>query len=170
MKKLLSLSLLSLLWFTQCKVAKYSADKLPVRQVVFGDGGGFAGIETTYTLLENGQLFKKVGTDGAYQELKSIKPKQAKELFTKVNSLQLFKLDMEKPGNLYYFLRQVTDHLDSRVTWGSGDFVPPQAVVSVYKELQSLTKLRETVKTNASSTPNKDAKDSKGKTEETGKW
>lgn len=107
-----------LLLFSACKTTKYTPDKLPIRQIVFGDGGGFAGIETSYTLLENGQIFKQVGVEGPMQGLKSIKPKEAKALFDKVNSLQLFKLDMDKPGNMYYYLRQVTDHLDSRVTWG----------------------------------------------------
>ncbi len=128
-----------------CKVTKYTPDKLPIRQIVFGDGGGFAGIETSYTLLENGQIFKQVGMDGAMTEMKAIKSKEAKKLFDKVNSLQLFKLDIEKPGNLYYFLRQVTDHLDSRVTWGAGDYLPPEGIVSVYKELKALTKERATV-------------------------
>lgn len=142
MKKFLPVLAMMLLFSQACKVAKYTPEKLPARQVVFGDGGGFVGIETSYTLLENGQLFKQVGVEGAFEELKSIKPKQAKAFFEKVNSLQLFKLDIEKPGNMYYFLRHVTDNLDSRVTWGAGDYLPPQALVSVYKELKALTKDR----------------------------
>ncbi len=135
---------------------------MPIRQIVFGDGGGFAGIETSFTLLENGQIFKQVGVEGAFEELKSIKSKEAKVLFDKVNSLQLFKLDIEKPGNMYYFLRQVTDNLDSRVTWGAGDYMPPQGLVSVYKELKALTKDREAAKTKKSDKANAQ----KGKTDE----
>ena len=134
---MLTLSLLA------CKTTKYTPEKFPVRQIVFGDGGGFAGIETAYTLLENGQLFKQVGVEGAYVELKAIKSKQAKELFDKVNSLQLFKLDIDKPGNMYYFLRQVTDHLDSRVTWGAGDYMSPPGLVNVYRELKSIAKAQQ---------------------------
>lgn len=137
------------LLFTACKTTKYTPDKLPVRQIVFGDGGGFTGIETSYTLLENGQLFKQVGVEGSMQGLKSIKSKDAKALFDKVNSLQLFKLDIEKPGNMYYFLRQVTDHLDSRVTWGAGDYMPPQGLVTVFKELRAIAKQQEAAGTKA---------------------
>lgn len=173
MKKLLLLALSSLFFFSNCKVVKYTSDKLPVQQIVFGDGGGFAGIETAYTLLENGQIFKKIGADGTYSELKSIKPKQAKTLFEKVNSLQLFKLDMEKPGNLYYFLQQATDQIDSRVTWGAGDYVPPQAVVSVYKELQAIVKTQAaatTAQKSGSKPGGTEGKEKKEKTEEPGKW
>ncbi|MBK9014592.1 MAG: hypothetical protein IPM82_11220 [Saprospiraceae bacterium] len=100
--------------------------------------------------------------EGTFEELKSIKSKEAKLLFDKVNSLQLFKLDIEKPGNMYYFLRQVTDNLDSRVTWGAGDYMPPQGLVSVYKELKALTKDREAAKTKKSDKANAQ----KGKTDE----
>ena len=153
MKNLLPvLALFSLAVLPACKVTKYTPDKLPIRQIVFGGGGGFAGIETSYTLLENGQIFKQVGMEGSFAELKPIKPKAAKALFDKVNSLQLFKLDIDKPGNMYYFLRQVTDHLDSRVNWGAGDYMPPQSLVSVYKELKDLAKDREAAKSKKSGT------------------
>ena len=147
MKNLLPfIALLSIAVLPACKTTKYTPEKFPIRQIVFGDGGGFAGIETSYTLLENGQIFKQVGIEGSFTELKPIKPKAAKVFFDKVNSLQLFKLDIDKPGNLYYYLRQVTDHLDSRVNWGAGDYMPPQGLVSVYKELKDLAKDREAAK------------------------
>lgn len=173
MKKSLTILSTIVLLFAACKVTKYNPEKLPARQVIFGDGGGFAGIETSYTLLENGQLFKQVGVNGNLQELKSIKPKQAKALFEKVNSLHLFKLDIEKPGNMYYFLRHVTDNLDSRVTWGAGDYLPPQGLVNVYKELKALTKDRPLAGTKATNgqpsegkkpeaDPNKSIEENKG--------
>ncbi|MCC6727160.1 MAG: hypothetical protein IT258_21835 [Saprospiraceae bacterium] len=143
MKKSLPILAMLAMLFAACKTTKYTPEKFPIRQVVFGDGGGFTGIETSYTLLENGQLFKQVGVEGAYMELKAIKAKKAKEMFDKVNALQLFKLDIEKPGNMYYFLRQVTDHLDSRVTWGAGDYMPPQGVVVVYRELKEIAKTQQ---------------------------
>ena len=149
MKKLLPIIAFSVLLFNQCKVVRHSADKLPTKQIIFGDGGGFSGIETSYTLLENGQLFKQVGTDGPYQELKSIKPKEAKVFFGKVASLQLYKMDIEMPGNLYYFLREVNETIDSRVTWGAGDYLPPRALVSTYKDLQEFASRQEMIERKA---------------------
>ncbi|MBI5914955.1 MAG: hypothetical protein HY842_06230 [Bacteroidetes bacterium] len=169
MKKLLPVFASLLLFLPACKVTKYTPEKLPIRQLVFGDGGGFAGIETSYTLLENGQIFRQVGVEGSFEELKSIKPKAAKALFEKVNSLQLFKLDIDKPGNLYYFLRQVTDNLDSRVTWGAGDYFPPQGLVAVYKELKTIVKDRQSANSKTSKTP-KTTADPKKTEEENSKW
>lgn len=153
-----------------CKVAKYTPDKLPARQLIFGNGGGFAGIETSFTLLENGQVFRQTGVEGSYEELKSIRPKEAKALFSKLSSLQLYKLDIEKPGNLYYFMREVTDKLDSKVTWGAGDYLPPQALISLYKELYSKVKDREAIAAGKSMPQEKNEEKKKKNNEEVIKW
>ena len=155
MKKLIPLSILTLLFFAQCKVVKYTPDKLPTKQVTFGEGGGFAGVETVYTLLENGQIFKQIGAESTYEELKSIKPKAAKSIFEKVHSLQLYKMDIERPGNLYYFLQEVNEAIDSRVVWGSGDYIPPASVISVFKELKEVVAKQEVVKEGQKSTDGK---------------
>ncbi len=142
-KVLLSITALFLFFLSGCKMTKYTSDKFPDHQLIFGKGGGFAGVETSFILLENGQIFRQVGTEGSYEELKPIRKKEAKAFFSKLSSLQLYKLDIEKPGNLYYFLQEITSSLDSRVTWGSGDYLPPQALMSLYKELHTLANNRE---------------------------
>jgi hypothetical protein len=129
-----------LLITTQCKVIKYTPEKLPLRQIIFGDGGGFSGIETSYILLENGQLFKKSGLGTGMQELESVRKKQTEELFRKTAAIQLYKLDIHKPGNLYYFLQEVNEETDSRATWGSGDYLPPQNLVNVHRELLGIAR------------------------------
>ena len=43
--------------FFACKQTRYAADNLPDRQLRWGSGGGYVGKETTYTLLDNGQIF-----------------------------------------------------------------------------------------------------------------
>ena len=146
MKKSTLFLALACCFFIQCKVTKYTPDKLPTKQVIFGDGGGFTGLETSYTVLENGQIFKQIGTGKAYEELKPVKPKKAKSYFDKVASLQLYKMDIEKPGNLYFFLQEVNETIDSRVTWGAGDYLPPQGIISVYKDLHALVKGQEVLK------------------------
>lgn len=171
MKKLLLLALLAPLLFFQCKVVRYTPEKLPVKQIMFGDGGGYANLETTYTLLENGQLFKRTGNDGKYEELKPMKASEAKQVFEKVASLQLYKLDIYKPGNLYYFLQDANAKTDSRIVWGAGDFLPPKSVVSVFRDLYATAKQRETIGEGKSSVVNKESKEAEKEKEiEAGKW
>lgn len=123
---------------SSCNVVKYTPEKFPSNQIIWGTGGGFTGIEYTYTLLPNGQLFLRQGVGSPYIELKPMKKKEAKPFFEKVASLQLFKQDIDKPGNMYYFLQEVTEETDSKATWGAGDYIPPSGVVALYKELDLL--------------------------------
>lgn len=171
MKKLLLLLPLSTLLFAQCKVVKYTPEKLPVKQILFGDGGGYANLETTYTLLENGQLFKRTGNDGKYEELKPLKASEARQIFEKVASLQLYKLDIYKPGNLYYFLQDVNAKTDSRIVWGAGDFLPPKSVVAVFRDLYATAKSRQAIGEGKAPVANKQEGD-KGQDKQppAGKW
>lgn len=139
--------MLAILLFSHCKVVKYTPAALPQHQLIIGSGGGFAGIETTFMLLENGQIFKRTGVDGVYEELRPVKPKEAKAIFEKAATLQLYKMDIVRPGNLYYFIHEVTETFDSRVTWGAGDYLPPKNLIAVYKEVHDLVTGREVVKT-----------------------
>ncbi len=159
MKKLLPIGLLVFLFFAACKIVKYTPDKLPERQLIFGNGGGFAGIETSFTVLENGQIFKRVGRDSAYVELVALPKKEAKLLFEKLTSLQLYKLDVNKPGNLYYFVQEINETIDSRATWGAGDYLPPQSLVSIYKELAAFVNDRKVVDSGKTAAPKPEDKD-----------
>ncbi len=165
MKSLLFFSVSALCFLSGCKIAKYTVDKLPSHQLIFGSGGGFSGLETTFILLENGQVFRQTGVDDVYEELKPIRRKKARDLFSKLSSLQLYKLDIENPGNMYYFLREVTDKLDSKVTWGAGDYLPPQALISLYKELSGLVKEKNATSAGTVTTPS-GKKETKDKNEE----
>ncbi|MAT55217.1 MAG: hypothetical protein CMN32_12105 [Saprospirales bacterium] len=138
MKSFLLACFFAVLAVSSCKVVKYTPEKFPSKQIIWEQGGGFTGVEVSYTLLPNGQLFKRTGVDGPYIELKPLKKKKATPFFEKMASLQLYKQDIEKPGNLYYFLQEVTEATDSRVVWGAGDFIPPAGFVKLYKELNAL--------------------------------
>ena len=72
---------------------KYSASKLPAEQIIFGNGGGFAGIETSFLLLDNGQIFKKIGQDSVWAAIKSANKKIAKQYFWSTYSKNINQRD-----------------------------------------------------------------------------
>ncbi len=131
---------------SNCKTTKYTPENFPVNQIIFGDGGGFSGIITEYLLLENGQIFHKTSTKEGYSEMESIKKKEAEVFFEQLNELRLHKLDINHPGNLYYFLRFTNEELDHTITWGTGDYNLRKDIMDFYKSLKSLTKNRKTIK------------------------
>lgn len=169
MKKLSLFLFFPLLFLAQCKVVKYTPDKLPAKQLIWGSGGGFAGIETSHILLENGQIFRHSGVAENYEELVPLKKKEATVFFEKLASLQLYKQDIDKPGNLYYFLQEITETIDSRVTWGTGDYLPPQNMVNLFRELHDLVKDR-TVKGAKVKAPKEEKDTVKDKEKDDTKW
>ena len=76
------LFLLSMWSLQACHSTQYSADQIPELQLVFGAGGGFSGLETTYILLENGQFWMQNGPGAHVTSLPSISKSKARQLFS----------------------------------------------------------------------------------------
>lgn len=123
---------------SQCKHPKYTAENLPEDRITFGNGGGFAGIETTYTLLENGQLFKFDSKAPAPVEIACAKKKAANNLFETAESLGLLTLDFKYPGNIYQFIEFQDDGEKSRITWGDTEHPVDPKIKELYNRLTGL--------------------------------
>ena len=122
----------------QCKNTEYTSANLPDEYLRFGDGGGFACIETSYTLLENGQFFKHKSKGTDTLELSSSKRKVAKKLFEKAESLGLEKLEFMYPSNIYTFIEIVDDGKTNRIAWGDREHLIDEKISAFYDELRQL--------------------------------
>ncbi len=135
-----SLALFSaLVIFSQCKNTKYTADNLPDEYLRFGNGGGFVGIETTYTLLENGQIFKSRSKEPDTLEITGCKRKLAKKILDVAETLGLETLDFMYPGNVYQFIEIQDDGKTNRIAWGDREHPVDEKISTFYAELQKLT-------------------------------
>jgi len=123
---------------SQCKHPKYTAETLPEDRLLFGNGGGFAGIETTYTLLENGQLFKTDSKAPALLEVTGTKKKAANALFETAESLGLLKLEFSHPGNIYQFIEFQDDGQKKRIVWGDTEHPVDTKIKDFYGQLMQL--------------------------------
>ncbi len=133
MRPILILSFLTVLFFS-CK-SQYSIDELPEKLLVFGSGGGMTGGVTTYTLLENGQLFSYNSITKENKERETLPKNMAKIFFEKMQALKLSEMNFNHPGNLYYFIKQVDGEEYYAVTWGSQDHEVSNECLALYKEL-----------------------------------
>ena len=87
-----------------CKSTQYKPENLPAQQLRWGNGGGYTGMETTFSILENGQIFKKEGLNASFSELADIKKGKAKKLFAQAIGIDLMEAKNLKPSNIYQFL------------------------------------------------------------------
>lgn len=135
---LLSLSLLATgLLIIACKQTKYTADKLPPKQIRWGNGGGFVGKETSHILLENGQIFGR-DISGNTTEANKIKGKKAKAIFKSLEALGLAKMDFNHPGNTYSFLEYQEGDMVQRVVWGEKGAMVGKPIEELFGQLNGL--------------------------------
>lgn len=122
-----------------CKHPKYAADKLPGKQIRWGNGGGIVGKEKSHILLENGQLFSR-DIMGTTVEAPKIKGKKAKTIFTQVDTLSLAKTEDNQPGNIYSFLEFQDGDMVSRVVWSDKNSSGLKSIKALFEELNGLLK------------------------------
>lgn len=131
--------LLVVLFYSSCKTTKYTPTDFPDAQITFGSGGGIAGLVTDYTLLENGQLFKRSSKDKRFVPLKGVKKDRVKQAFKNFTFLGLDKMEVDDPGNLYYFIEfKSKDGTAKKLTWGNGKTEMEKTLKLFYSQLSSL--------------------------------
>ena len=137
---LISITLLAtamLFWF--CKQPKYTVGKFPDKQLRWGTGGGFVGRENTFTLLENGQIFKSE-PNGQMTEQTKTKASKAKKIYETAETIGLAKLDFQHPANTYSFLEYQEGDMVQRITWGDPRYPVDTRVKELFAQLNDLVK------------------------------
>jgi len=122
-----------------CKQPKFAADKLPEKQIRWGNGGGFVGKEKSNILLENGQIFNR-DILGNTTEADKTKGKKAKALFKTIKALGLTQMEFNHPGNTYSFLEFQEGDMVSRVVWGDKNAPVGKPVEELFSALNALLK------------------------------
>ena len=121
-----------------CKLNHYDPEVYKRPVILFGEGGGFSGIETTYALIKKGYLFKKVGTQEEYELVRTVPVESCQAIFKKVKALSPAILKTQQAGNMYQFMEVEVDKETYRIVWGNeGKKVAPE-LKALYKELISL--------------------------------
>lgn len=123
MKKLLLLPLvLAFCACSVCKVAKQS----PITEIQFGSGGGFTGAVTTYTLKNDGSLWKQD------DKIKKLSCDSISSIYDLAE--QLPKVSFVHPSNTYSFVRIISSGTTYYYTWSFGT-MPDKKVTELYKKL-----------------------------------
>lgn len=105
-----------------CKVA----EKSPIREIQFGNGGGFTGALTTYYLKADGSLWKQG------QKLKNLSCDSLSTIYELAE--QLPQEDFIYPNNTYSFIRLTSRDTTYYYTWSWGE-MPDKKVIELYLKL-----------------------------------
>ncbi len=125
-----------------CRSHKYTAASLPDEVLIFGNGGGFTGIEHRYILCDNGQLFRQEGVGGAIEAAGYLRRRTARQAFEAIDSLGLRTLHYEKPGNVYHFFELPSGETAHRIVWdpNKSDEALPEDVRTFHAHLMELVR------------------------------
>lgn len=115
---------------------KIAPETLPADQIIFGNGGGFAGIEKTFVLLNDGQIFEKSLDGKVYERRACIGKKTAAKLFAECDSLKLSQRVFSEPDNLYQFMTiKTAGKVENRLSWGSPTKPVPDDIAAFFNKL-----------------------------------
>lgn len=106
-------------------------------KIVFGSGGGFTGQVMEYQLDARGNLKLIEGLSGAQTNLGKIKKSDLKKIYKTLSELNLSKMNINQPGNMYYFIKEVDSASINEVVWGNPDYDSPQDLQEFYDLLIS---------------------------------
>ena len=103
---------LVLLTITSCKTQQ------PF-QLSFGNGGGFTGQYTTYTLANDGKLYKEQSATKTKEPIATLGKKDIKDVETLLAKANLTSTGINNPGNMSTFLNLTKDGKSYNNTWSS---------------------------------------------------
>jgi hypothetical protein len=90
-----------------------------VEKITVGSGGGITGATKEYTINKDGSVLLLQGPKKATEGFGKISRKHLHEITRKSEEAGLKSLDLNEPGNFYYYIEIIENGKNHRVTWSS---------------------------------------------------
>lgn len=101
-----------------CKTKSYTPTSYTKRMLYFGGGGGFTGAVKSFYILENGQAFKAGMESNSFNEIAKLDSKVVKQIFANYDNLNLAKMELNEPQNMYKFIEHQDANGKHKLMWG----------------------------------------------------
>lgn len=122
-----------------CKTVPFQPESYRDDYLVIGNGGGYTGIETSFYITTNGDVFRHSGRDTIFQKMPRINQKIVKQAIGSIDQLNLIDYQFQNPGNVYKFLSMNIEGKSNKVVWGDNQQEVSPAIANIYRLLnQSL--------------------------------
>jgi len=108
--------------------------------IVFGNGGGFSGKVTHYTLHSNGEFFKGINKEGKFYTYPKLDEDLVAQIFENYNSLKLSELELYESGNMYKFLNVTKNGNEHKLMWGDSGSNPPNELLIYFNNLMAIAR------------------------------
>lgn len=125
--------------FSSCSSSNKVADDKNSQQLIFGNGGGFTGIYTSYELNEDGRIYKLL-PDSSKSKVNRIRKKQTRDMFEQADKLKMALPAFNHPGNMTSFIKYQTGGVFTEYKWGDPAVSVPAEIQDLYNQLNTIVK------------------------------
>jgi len=136
-KILLSLFIAAL--FASCSSSGKVTTEAKSQRLIFGNGGGFTGIYTSYELHEDGRLFSQL-TDSTQTQVNKLRKKQIRDIFEQADRLTMVYPAFNHPGNITWFIKYQSAVGSTEYKWGDTNVSVPGEIKDLYSQLNEIVK------------------------------
>jgi hypothetical protein len=135
---LLIVSVFVLSLTTSCFVTKKTSK---IEKISFGNGGGFTGNVTEYTLFTNGEIERHQSITDEKTIIKTIDKNEVIKINNQISKLNYRTYTFNHPGNTYSFLRIVEESgKEYYFSWGEPSKQVKAEITLFYTKLTNLVK------------------------------
>lgn len=127
------LQILLIISFLSCSTSKETTNTL--QSIKFGNGGGITGQVTEYTINESGCVFLSASPTDESNKIGCFSSSEMKDIHKNLEETDLSSINLNEPGNIYYFIELIYDKNSHKIVWGKNNQAPPQPVKDTYKYL-----------------------------------
>jgi hypothetical protein len=120
--------------FISCQTTHFSSpEDCNGKQLIISEGGGVTGKITQTIILENGQVFIRTVNPQTMKESAEISRKTARDIFERLDALNLEELKFTHPGNMTYSIISKDGNETIEVKWGDPAFEVPAEIRQFYQ-------------------------------------
>ncbi len=122
-----TLSMFCILFISSCNSSKNMKQSAEILKI--GNGGGFAGIEYTTIIHEDGSVSSK---DASFKKLKK---EMVSQLFSNLKVLGIDQMDYNSPGNIYNYIEFNQKGSIKRIAWDPQNKQVPDQLKLFYNNI-----------------------------------
>jgi len=134
---LISIFILTL--FVSCSTTGKVTNDTVSKHLIFGNGGGFTGIYTSYKIQEDGSVFALL-PDSTFKPVKKLKKKEARSLFEQADKIKITQPVFNHPGNMTWFIKYRVNGAETVYIWGDSNVSVPTEIKDLYNKLNTIIK------------------------------
>ena len=108
--------------------------------IIFGRGGGISGSYSEFILLEDGRIFQRDSATDSLGFIQRVGKKKTRAAFS--DFAQLSQIEINAPGDVYYYVGQKYRDNDTQLMWGDPSIQADPDLIAFWSRLSSLTKTR----------------------------